>query len=64
MAFPRIFTDHTTIKTRTFLQPQVNKALVNASSCRDHLITNNIFFDQYVQTIKGKSWKEISHLPC
>lgn len=26
ITYPKIFTEHTTMKTRTFVQPQVNKA--------------------------------------
>ena len=62
--FPNVFTEHTTIKTRTFVQPQVNKAGVNASTCRDHILTNGILSKQHVQTISGKYWKNISFLPC
>ena len=54
----------TTLKKRTYLQPQVNKANEVAQQCRDHLITDLELKNRKVLGITGESSNNIGYLPC
>ena len=56
--YPKNKNHFTTMKTRTFLQPQIGKANTEAKAVRDYIITNMKLKNERVITIDGKPVSE------
>ena len=54
---------HTTMKKRTWLQVQTNKADTLASTCRDHLLSTMNLHETKVVTITGEDSKNVRFIP-
>ena len=61
--YPTLEKDITTMKKRTWLQPQVNKAEELAATCRDHLLTTLPQENSRIVTIKGSHSSKVQYIP-
>lgn len=61
--FPNDEKDITTMKKRTWMQPQTNKADELASTCRDHLLTTVPMENQRITTIRGAPSSKVRFIP-
>ena len=61
--FPKTKDDITTMKKRTWLQPQVNKAEELAATCRDYIISTLPIEESKIVTIKGAKSSQVKYIP-
>ena len=62
--YPSHENQFTTLKKRTFLQPQVNKANEEVKASRDVLLTDLNFKKPRVVSILDKKAEEVGFIPC
>ncbi len=61
--FPEKEDSVTTMKKRTWIQPQVNKADELSRECKDSLVSTLPFTKQRIVTILGLDYKKIKYIP-